>query len=414
MNTLAPDEQKSTIDPTVDNLIKGEKGTQVFIPANALKFKDGTTPSGKVNIALKEFFSISDFVSNRLSTMSDSFLLETGGMLFISATADGKELVVDGDKSYTIAFPKSDNTKKMELFYGDSAGTENVNWQSSLPITEGFSFGYDSLLVDSTLYEYKTRVCGWRWMNVNEWGWKLNHPDSNIWNYVYKNLKLPDKLYKELCEMETYLDIELSINKNGKIYKTRFKEKISLELGEVISNFLKNLPPFDMRFAEFYYPEFEYELMLCCHKEFNQEKYAERFKQKYSQYKNKAIEKMDKGELGLYIFSVTKFGWINCDRFYYDENIEKIDYIVKAPDAKDAKVMIVFDSIRSIMNGQPGDDGFVFKNVPNSSKIKVIGISYKDGKPMLSKTSALINKQTFTLSGFKEFTLKELEKELNN
>src|SRR6185436_5347702 len=111
--------------------------------------------------------------------------------------------------------------------------------------------------------------------------------------------------------MKTYLHTLLYINKNGKIYKTRFKEKISPELEEIISNFLKDMPPFDMRLAEFYYSEFEYELMLCCHQEFNQEKYAERFKQKYSQYKDKAIEKMDRGELGLYIFSVTKFGWIN-------------------------------------------------------------------------------------------------------
>src|SRR5688500_1157341 len=102
LNALAPDTQKSLIDPSVDNIIKSKKGTQIFIPANALRFKDGTTPSGKASIELKEFFSISDFVSNRLSTMSDSFLLETGGMLFISATADGKELVVDNDKSYTI------------------------------------------------------------------------------------------------------------------------------------------------------------------------------------------------------------------------------------------------------------------------------------------------------------------------
>ena len=83
MTAMAPPEQGFTIDPSTDNVIKGEKGTQIFIPANALRFPDGTAPTGKVNVELKEFFSISDFVSNSLSTTSDSFLLETAGMLYV-------------------------------------------------------------------------------------------------------------------------------------------------------------------------------------------------------------------------------------------------------------------------------------------------------------------------------------------
>jgi len=412
MNTLAPDEQKSTIDPTVDNLIKGEKGTQIFIPANALRFRDGTVPTGKVNIELKEFFSVSDFVSNNLSTMSDSFLLETNGMLYISATVDRKELVIDNNKSYTIAFPKNDSATKMELFYGDSVGTGNVNWRSALPIGEGFGSGYDSLLVDSTLYEEKMRVCGWRWMSSNEWGWKLNHPDSNIWNYVYKNLKLPEKLLEELCGMETFLDIQLYINKKGEIYKTKFKNELSPDQRMAISTFfLRDLPPFDMRFFKYRYPEHEYELMLCCHKEFNQEKYAERFKQKYSQYKDKAIEKMDKGDLGIYIFQATKFGWINCDRFYDDQR-EKIDFIVTAPSA-DSKAFIVFDDINSIMSGRFVEGNFAFPNVPVNSKVKVIGINFENGKPTMGLQQSIVTKSPVSIKEFKEFTITELEKELN-
>src|SRR6185436_7664172 len=137
----------------------------------------------------------------------------------ISAKADGKELVVDNSKSYTIAFPKKDSVKRMELFYGDSSGKGNINWRSALPIGEGFMQGYDSLLVDSTLYSYKIRVCGWKWMNSKEWGWTINHPDSNIWNYVYNNLKFPDSLQKEFDEIQDYLKLKVLINKNGKIYK---------------------------------------------------------------------------------------------------------------------------------------------------------------------------------------------------
>lgn len=413
MTAIAPKQQRSTIDPTVDNVIKGEKGTQVFIPANALRFKDGTAPTGKVNIELTEFFSISEFISNNLSTVSDSILLETNGMLYISATAGGKELVVDKDKSYTIAFPKTDTTKRMGLFYGQPTQTGTVNWtQDRGPVftadfSGGFGFegdvGFDSLLVDSTLYEYKTRNCGYVWLTVP--------PDSNVVDSFNNNFKLPIELHKELCSRSEHLNVGLYLNEEGKVYKTEFKEKISPALQNAITVFLKTLPSFNMKAIGYAIPDYKYEFLLCCHIEFNQEKYAERFKQKYTQYKDKAIEKMDKGELGLYVFSATKFGWINCDRFYDDER-EKIDFIVKVPSA-DSKTFIVFDSINSIMAGKLTDGNFVFPNVPLGSKVKVIAINFENGKPGMAVEQNMISKNAMNMSNFKSFTFSELEKQLN-
>lgn len=412
MTAMAPEQQRSTIDPTVDNVIKGEKGTQIFIPANALRFKNGTTPTGKVNIELKEFFSISEFISNNLSTVSDSILLETSGMLYIAATADGKELVVDKDKSYAIAFPKTDTTKRMGLFYGQPTEIGSVNWRQdggpafardSDGLGEGFGIGYDSLLVDSSLYEYKTRNCGWVWLAVR--------PDSNVVDYFNNNFKLADELHRELCSMEKYIDVGLYLNKSGKVHKTKFKDKISPALETAISDFMKTLPAFDMKSIGYDFPDYEYEFLLCCHKEFNQEKYEERFKQKYTQYKDKAIEKMNKGELGLYVFSATKFGWINCDRFYYDDT-EQIDFIVKAPSA-DSKTFIIFDSINSIMAGNLADGNFIFPNVPIGSKVKVIGINFENGKPGMAVQQSIISKNAMNISNFKSFTISELEKQLN-
>ena len=411
MKALDPEKQSSSIDPTVDNIIKGEKGTQIFIPANALRFKDGSIPTGKVNIELKEFFSTSDFISNNLSTVSDSFLLETNGMLYISATADGKELVVDNSKSYTIAFPKSDSTRNMELFYGDSTQAGSINWNTALPTTEGFGIGYDSLLVDSALYKYKVRICGYMWMNAKETGWTINHPDSNAWIYFKNNFNLPSNLEDEIKKAEQFLEVKIFINEQGKIYKAVLRNNLSPELKMFISNFFMNMPAFNMRSPNYFYPELEYKIMLCGHEEFDQEKYAERFKQKYIEYKDKAIEKMDKGELGIYVFSATKFGWINCDRFYFDER-EKIDFIVKAPSAE-AKTFIVFENINSIMSGNYNNGNFVFPNVPIDSKVKVIAINFENGKPKMAVQQNTVTKNAVSISNFKDFTITELEKQLN-
>src|SRR5687768_15205549 len=100
LDSFSPEEQLMTIDPRKDNMIEGKKGSKVFIPANAFQFKDGSLPAEKIVVSLKEFFSISDFVSNNLSTLSDGHLLETGGMLFISAISERKELEINKTKSY--------------------------------------------------------------------------------------------------------------------------------------------------------------------------------------------------------------------------------------------------------------------------------------------------------------------------
>jgi len=416
MNTLAPDEQKSTIDPTVDNLIKGEKGTQIFIPANALRFKDGTIPAGRINIELKEFFSVSDFVSNNLSTMSDSFLLETNGMLYISATADGKELVIDNNKSYTIAFPKIDSTKSMELFYGDSSGSGNINWQ---PVFRNVEGAPDTTIADSTLYEKKITVCGYTSsIDGDDVLWLLNHSDSTLYRYVENNFKPTDTaVINALCDRGEIAGMTLEIDAKGKLSNIDFEGENSwrttnIALRKAIADFFNNLPNFKMGSMARGKGK-AVVLQLCCHDIFNWDKYKERFDKKYSQYRNKAIQKIDPTELKFYVMSATRFGWINCDRFY-DDGSEKIDYIVKIPKASGSKVMIVFDDLKSIMNAEIKDDEAVFKNIPISSKVKVIGIQYQEGKPMMSKMPAIVNRQSFTLSGFKEFTLKELETELNN
>ena len=426
MNALEPEKQSSSIDPTVDNVIKGEKGTHVFIPSNSLKFKDGTTPTGKVNIELKEFFSVSDFISRNLSSVSENSLLETGGMIYITANSDGRELQLDKTKSLAISFPNGDSTKQMETFYGDTTlGT--INWRPGFGWgIEGDALaGLDSTLLDSSMFETKTRVCGYVYSSLQDGSnfiieWKLKHPDSTIFLYVNRNFPEDDTVViNALCKQGLIVAMDIYLSPDGKISVVEFDKHHSKTiktpdyLRKYVTTFLKSLPPFDMKVMKSADPGEGFHLSLCCHRLLNREEYDRRFKKKYSQYLDKTIQEMGKEALNYYIISSGRLGWINCDRFL-DDSTEKIDYIVKTPNTNDSKVMIVFDDIKSIMNGEIKNNEAIFRNVPVSSKIKVIGISYKDGKPLMSKMPAIVSRVAFTLTGFKEFTLKELEKELNN
>lgn len=295
LDAFSPEEQVMTIDPAKDNMVEGENGTKVFIPANAFQFKDGSLPAGKIVVSLKEFFSISDFISNNLSTTSDGLLLETGGMLFISAASEGKELELNKNKSYVIAFPNKDTVKKMDSFYGVVNTLGQVNWTPAFPERE----------------EGDPR------------------PTAT------------DTTSKDLYE------------------------------------------------------------------------YDQRFREKYSKYQDSVVEEIGVDVVNYSILTSGRLGWINCDRFLDDE-VELTDFVVNTTGATGALVFITFDNIRSIMRGEEKNSSFIFRNMPDNSKIKVIGIAYRDGKPLLSKMPAVISKQPFILSGFNKFSLKELEKQLNS
>ena len=62
-------------------------------------------------------------IENALATSSDEHLLETGGMVYIAAEADGKPLELVKGKTMNIQMPlinSLENNKGMELFYGET------------------------------------------------------------------------------------------------------------------------------------------------------------------------------------------------------------------------------------------------------------------------------------------------------
>src|SRR6266581_4447323 len=75
------------IDNTKDTLISGLKGTALFFEKKSFQLPDGTDPSGKISIVLKECYTNSDIIRENLSTTSDGKLLESRGMINVAAFA---------------------------------------------------------------------------------------------------------------------------------------------------------------------------------------------------------------------------------------------------------------------------------------------------------------------------------------
>ena len=103
-------------------------------------------------------------------------------------------------------------------------------------------------------------------------------------------------------------------------------------------------------------------------------------------------------EIRRYIFSSSKLGWINCDRFYKIES-PKTDLFVKTDFYPNADVKIVFHNFNGILEGEKTSLGHVFKGIPSGEKITVLAIAKQRDKNFISlsesTTSSSINELAF-------------------
>jgi hypothetical protein len=122
-------EQTLTIQPAQPQTVTAANGTKVVVPAQAFVFEDGTSPEGPVELIVREAFSPSDFITHNLTTTSNGRILQTGGMVYIGAQANGRPLTLADGASLTVALPTQNVDPNMELFYAEQTADGNVNWQ---------------------------------------------------------------------------------------------------------------------------------------------------------------------------------------------------------------------------------------------------------------------------------------------
>jgi hypothetical protein len=447
MINLAPDKQKFDIDPKEEILLKGSKGTAIYIPANAFQFEDGSAVSGKINIELKECYSYSDMIAENLETTSYGYILETGGMISINATSEGKQLSLKDGVAFVVGFPKNNTNNTMDLFYQMPVQDSSTTWvpdyqmytqPTSVETSDatttfpsgGEEYGGDSVAMainypiemtdDVYYYQLNYGLINATFTELQLTGYK-----GTLLDYIQDPSKNDTALAREFGVNNWSVNFDVYIDKYGKFDNFKVYKEEDWEPSEksiytdravkLAEEYFRKIPPFDIKnYKNGIKHDFDYAIGLRSYRTINWTRFKQKFREKYSQYTDKAIEKMDKGAMDVYMFSATQLGWINCDRFWNTPESEKTDLIVKNNNTNDSRVLIIFKDIKSIMQGNKQGDQMVFNNVPLNKKIKVIGISYANGKPTMSVSETTVSKSSFELAGYKEFSLDQLEKELNS
>ncbi|MFT6716807.1 MAG: hypothetical protein ACJA0Q_001455 [Saprospiraceae bacterium] len=415
-----------TIDSNSDTTIFGKQNTRLFIEKETFEFEDGSAVLGSIKINLQEFYKKSDIILASLSTESDNKLLETGGMLNITATSDGRTVKIKSDKRIVVHFPKQKyNYSKMNLFFADqnsSTDTSVTNWnidtvnlvKKTLKI--GSYAWYHPSWTDSTSYTFTPKQfvdTGYYWNKLDLY---LNSCNFSVGVQKEIESNLNKTRYSTLPLWNDYgIECEMSIDTNGFIKNPKVNSTVTQSTKTEILKFLINLPqlePGKNNKGEIIERNgllfIQGGNIIPLYK--TKEAYLKSFDSKYSQYEQTPIKSIDDAELEYYIFSVAKLGWINCDRFINSE--ETMDFIVNTAMDKNTKIKMVFKDIDGVLEAKIRDDKYVFSNVPLNRKVTIIGIKNSNGHFQSAFKELSISTSPLHELSFGETTLNDLKENL--
>jgi hypothetical protein len=121
-------QQTFNISTLQDTVIATKEGIVFAIPKNAFVDEDGKTVKGNVQLEVKEAMNTEQIMTSGLTTTSNGKLLETGGMFYIAATSNGKQLQLR--KEIHAEVPADDYKPGMQLFDGEKTKDGTINWVS--------------------------------------------------------------------------------------------------------------------------------------------------------------------------------------------------------------------------------------------------------------------------------------------
>lgn len=199
--------QSFTINPAEENIIRGEKGTEITFPAYAFLCANGSEPGDKIRIELREFYSRGDLLKAGLHTMSGSNILETGGTVHVVAFCGNEEAQLADGAQMTLAFPYKQYKEGMQTFNGfEEDGM--LDWVASgegseSPVSE------EDLYFDPETEQY--------YSNIGDVFFQVNKNEAGLDSYLLSSGSLGwincDRFYDDPTEkMELVVSVDTALH----------------------------------------------------------------------------------------------------------------------------------------------------------------------------------------------------------
>lgn len=417
--------QQFTIDPRIANTVQGTAGVRLDLPAEAFVDADGRTVSGPVTVELTEALGHLAMIGHQLATRSGDRMLETGGMLKVSATdAAGRDLRLRGDRPMDVTVPTDVLQPGMELFLSND-GRDWATTNRPLTVVDAWTEPARPILrsVGRMLPTYREDQRG-KPMKPTPPGLasapreprrESYPPRKGFLSFLRPGLAEAQADQRYRAAMVQYEKRKLAHDRKVAAYE------------EELRTYPARLRAYDDRMmvwkekkqAEFnawdtvvYRPAALAQADLLGVQQQQIDSITEVWRAQRDSSYQRYLESADRtgtgdmGGLQAYMFATTELGWINCDRFYDVPEREKHQVVVDARTKDDAAVYLVFDRIFALMPMERQPSGrWISQRVARNEPAVLFAYAVIDGRPHVSHQKVVKGEQpplTFEPSSFAE------------
>lgn len=382
--------QSFTLNAEEKQTIKCKEGTEITFQPGSFVTESGQQVTGGVVIRVTEYYKISDILLANLTTNSNDGLLETAGMLNVEAYYNGLRRRLIEEKPMRIAFPTTDKKDDMQLFNG-SWTEDRINW--TLQAKKPDKDSQESIL---TFAESMPEFPG---------------SYGKLVEYISDNLIYPEEA-KELGIQGTVY-VRFTINENGRAENAQVLRSPDLLLSQAAISMVETMPSWIPAKQADTFVKVSMTLPLRfflsgAEIETYRTQYAKDLKREFN---DSSLSKASISAVSAYLFSSSKLGWINCDRFYRNSS-PRVDYSVNVGSSQQAEIKIIFNDINSVLNAWVKDGRYVFYNLPIGMSITLFAVKREDGQYYLATKKTRISRLGEPELTFKPVTMTRLKAEM--
>lgn len=384
--------QTFTLKANEDKTITCKEGTKITVKSNSFVIESGKPVTNNIKIHVKEYYKTSDILLANLTTTSNNDILETGGMIYIEAFSNGEKCQLRKGTTIEIAFPATDKKDDMQLFSGNW-NSDKINW---------------------TLEETKTvdeKEISDAVFSIVETMPEFPGGQQKLMEYISGNVRYPRIAMENGIQGTVY--IGFVVNENGETENIRVLRGVDPSLNEAAISVVEQMPkwaPGKQR-GEFVKVNMTIPIRFSLGGEgfnTNNIEYTEEFEK---QVNDDNLSETKMSEVSQYLFSTSKLGWINCDRFYRDNN-PKVDFFVNIGKSKQVDIKIVFNNINSILTGSTKDNKYSFNNVPTGHSVTLVALKYENDQYYLAIKRTKISRDGEPPLDFEPVTMARLKTEM--
>jgi hypothetical protein len=440
LDQLASAPQTFELDSQLDTMLNCAQGTRLWIPSDVfVDSATGRAVTGTLSFQVQEVLTLADIIGNNLTTTSGDQLLETAGMVKLTATQNGRPLALRPGRELTIGLPRKGPEKPgMQVFGGSaephSQGNQNgpnVDWRLG-----GGRIVHDvpprkpgkkvkpptfpnALARNRHPQKRLAKKLGFTKAMAKELAQRTPTRQEQAWLTRVRRRMTPYYLRKEVVDA---VEMTYTVGKDGVARNFKCIGGNDPALAAAVDSLIRRPQRWgrtnyrSTHTTRYYFFAGGYVQRVDQSTTIYEQALSDSLRlARLKQLQVAPTEEVDEDEqydiAQSYLMSVGRLGWINCDRFSMVQPKDLTELRLAVPSG--SSVQLIFREIRAVMAGVPDEKRVViFSRIPKGALVTVLAFNSAQGPLQLATRQLVVGAPEEEKWDFRPVTVETMREEL--